>query len=204
MSVRVPSLILTVFLALGVTTVSAQQPAPAPQPQSNEQQAAPNPAPAPAENPAPAAAQQAPAPVNPPAAQAPPADKKIRVFIDYTESWSVAKVQRGGDPDRNVSGRGHDNDKDSPEAADIMKSFRERCPEFTITQSQEKANYGISVTKTMPAGATSTASGLNKVVLTSQEGDILFSNSTRLMKNAIKDVCYALKKELGMPVPEKK
>ncbi len=112
------------------------------------------------------------------------------------ESWNVGRVRHRS----SGAGRGHAKETDSPEVADVIKEFHARCPEITVTQVEEKASYFLTLTHEQRKGLLASK---NKVILTNVEGDVLFSNSTRLFTNSVKEACNAIKKDLRLPVSHK-
>jgi hypothetical protein len=84
---------------------------------------------------APQAAAQA-APITTPTA-GPPSDGKIRIYVADSQSWEMT----GGWAAANGSGGGHESGGARPQTAEIIKTFNQRCPEYTITNNKERANY---------------------------------------------------------------
>lgn len=147
-----------------------------------------------------AAAQQpqAPPPVQkPPAAepsapstQAPPNDGKIRIYVTDSQSWEVT----GGWGVSNGSGGGATRGGARPQTAEIIKTFNQRCPEYTITNNKERANYAVILDH---EGGKGLLMHRNKIAVFNREGDAIFSDSTRELGNSVKDACAAISKDLG-------
>ncbi|MDA2923766.1 hypothetical protein MYX65_03750 [Acidobacteria bacterium AH-259-L09] len=78
-----------------------------------------------------------------------------------------------------------------PQTAEIVKTFHERCPELTVTIKKEKADYIILLDH---EGGKVLVRKDNKVVVFDEEGDALYSGSTRTLGNAVKDACKAIRK----------
>ena len=72
-----------------------------------------------------------------------------------------------------------------------MKLLAERCPQFTVTIADEKADYFLLVDRDPGKGA---AYADNHVAVFDRQRDILFAGSTRKLANAIKDACKAMSK----------
>jgi hypothetical protein len=144
---------------------------------------------------APPPVQQAqPAPQPTPAAQAtqPPGDKKTRVYVTDSQSWQVS----GGWGAAGGSGGGTTQGGARPQTAEIIKTFRERCSDLTVTNNKDKANYVVILDHEGGKGA---LSHKNKVAVFNRDGDSIFSHSTMSLGNSVKDACEAIRKDAGMP-----
>jgi len=122
------------------------------------------------------------------------ADDKPRVFITDSTSWEftsrgaasrdfAAAVAQGGA---------------RPQTAEIMKTFGERCPEVLITNKPEKANFIVVLDH---EGGKGLIRRDNKVAVFDEEGDMIYSGSTRSLGNAVKDSCNAIKNLLPSSRP---
>ena len=118
-----------------------------------------------------------------------PAKEKVRVFITDSESWEM----KGGfgSVDNNAAGASRGGAR--PQTAEIMRTFGERCPSLTVTSKEEKADYIVILEH---EGGKGIARRDNKVVIFNKDGDMIFSNSTRSLGNAVKDACKAIKEDL--------
>jgi hypothetical protein len=80
----------------------------------------------------------------------------------------------------------------NPQTAEIIKTFRERCPDLEVTMEKEKADYFIVLDH--EGGKTF---GLvrkdNKVVVFDSTGTSVYSGSTRSLGNAVKDSCNEIR-----------
>jgi hypothetical protein len=148
----------------------------------------------------PALAQQAPPPVKQqtpataqPAAlttQAPPNDGKTRIYVSDSQSWQMT----GGWGAANGAGGGHEAGGARPQTAEIIKTFNQRCPEYTVTNNKERANYAVILDHEGGKGALARR---NKIAVFNRDGDAIFSDSTRALGNSVKDACAAVTKDLG-------
>jgi len=123
-----------------------------------------------------------------PTPQTTSSDGKIRVYVTDSQSWQVTGAwgaSRG-------TGAGHESGGARPQTAEIIKTFGERCPEITVTNNKDKANYAVILDHEGGKGALGRR---NKVVVFNRDGDALFSASTRSLGNAVKDACAAIKKD---------
>jgi hypothetical protein len=103
------------------------------------------------------------------------AQDKPRVYVSAGESWAI-----------NDSGGGS-----RPQTVELMKNFRERCPEVTVTSDKSKADFAVVFDR---QGGNSLVNRLNKIAVFDKSGDLIFTASTRALTNAVKDTCEAIKK----------
>jgi hypothetical protein len=136
-------------------------------------------------------AQQAPPPIQqqtpqdapqtaPPTTQGPQNDGKIRIYVADSQSWEMS----GGWGTANGSGGGHESGGARPQTAEIIKTFNQRCPEFTITNNKDRANYAAILDHEGGKGA---LRHRNKIAVFNRDGDAIFSDSTRELGNSVKD-----------------
>lgn len=164
-----PTLILAVsaLVFTGVPAFAQQQQAPPPV-QQQTPQAAPQPAPA--------------------TTQVPPSDGKIRIYVADSLSWEMS----GGWGASNGSGGGHESGGARPQTAEIIKTFNQRCPEFTVTNNKDRANYAAILDH---EGGKGLVRRRNKIAVFNRDGDAIFSDSTRELGNSVKDACEAIRKD---------
>jgi hypothetical protein len=110
---------------------------------------------------------------------------KVRVYITDSQSWTVG----GGTIIGEDVGVGGGSGGARPQTAEIIKSFRERCPSLVVTGDKSKANYVVLLDH---EGGKSMILRDNKVVVFNSEGDVIYSGSTRSLGNAVKDACSAI------------
>lgn len=125
-----------------------------------------------------------------PSTQAPPNDGKIRIYVTDSQSWEVT----GGWGASNGSGGGATAGGARPQTAEIIKTFNQRCPEYTITNNKERANYAVILDH---EGGKGVLRHRNKIAVFNRDGDAIFSNSTRELGNSVKDACAAITKDLA-------
>lgn len=135
------------------------------------------------QQPPPASAQSA-----QPSTQAPPSDGKIRIYVSDSQSWEMS----GGWGASNGSGGGHESGGARPQTAEIIKTFNQRCPEYTITNNKERANYAVILDH---EGGKGLVRRRNKTAVFNRVGDVIFSDSTRELGNSVKDACAAITKD---------
>jgi hypothetical protein len=143
----------------------------------------------------PVLAQQAPPPIQQPATQVaapttqtPPNDGKTRIYVSDSQSWEMS----GSWGASNGSGGGHESGGARPQTAEIIKTFNQRCPEYTITNNKDRANYAVILDHEGGKGALHRR---NKTAVFNRDGDVIFSDSTRELGNSVKDACAAIAKD---------
>jgi hypothetical protein len=117
-----------------------------------------------------------------------PEKQKIRVFVTDSQSWEIS----GGFGDTSNAAAGHVRGGARPQTSEIIKTFGERCPEITVTNNREKADYIILLDHEGGKGA---LRHRNKIVLFNRDGDAIFSHSTLSLGNSVKDACEPIKKD---------
>src|SRR6266436_1483351 len=114
--------------------------------------------------------------------------QKPRVFISDSQSWQVSGSSGGSS-----SGfGGHTSGGARPQTAEIIKTFGERCPEVTVTNNKDRANYAVILDHEGGKGALRHE---NKVVVFNRDGDAVYSGSTISLGNSVKDACTAIMKD---------
>lgn len=80
-----------------------------------------------------------------------------------------------------------------PQTAEIIKTFNQRCPQYTVTSIKERANYAVILDH---EGGKGVLRHRNKIAVFNRDGDAIFSDSTRELGNSVKDACAAITKDL--------
>ena len=115
------------------------------------------------------------------------AAEKPRVFI--TESTAV---QVSGDAAvADVKGSLALTGGTSPQNVEAMKAFAQRCPAVIVTANREKADYLVQLDHEAINPTTPFTHG-NKVAVFDGNKDLIYSNSSRLLGNAVKGACTAI------------
>lgn len=122
--------------------------------------------------------------------QAPPNDGKIRIYVTDSQSWEVT----GGWGAANGAGGGGTAGGARPQTAEIIKTFNQRCPEYTVTNNKDRANYAVILDH---EGGKGLLRHRNKIAVFNHDGDAIFSDSTRELGNSVKDACAAITKDLA-------
>ena len=115
-----------------------------------------------------------------------PADKP-RVFIVESQALQVSADANIPDGKGFVELKGGN----SPQNVEVMKVFMRRCPGVAVTSNRKKADYVIRLDH---EGTNPTTPFVkeNKVAIFNKDEDLVFSDSTRPLRNAAKDACAAV------------
>lgn len=116
----------------------------------------------------------------------PETDGQLLVYVTDSQSWSMS----GGFGFGTDAGGGYSSGGARPQTAEIIKTFGERCPEVTITNEREKADFVILLDH---EGGKGIIRRDNKVAVFDHHGISLYSGSTRSLGNAVKDACNAIR-----------
>ena len=81
-----------------------------------------------------------------------------------------------------------------PQTAETIKTFNQRCPEYTVTNNKERANFAVTLDH---EGGNGILRHRNKIAVFNRDGNVIFSDSTRELGNAVKDACAAIGKDLA-------
>lgn len=114
---------------------------------------------------------------------------KKRIYITDSNSWEIT----GGFGGSDGGFGGAVNGGARPQTAEIIKTFNERCPSFTITSKQDRADFTILL---QHEGGKDLLKRDNKYVVYNKDGDVIASGSTRILGNAVKDACQAITEEI--------
>ena len=105
----------------------------------------------------------------------------IRIFVTTSEAWA-GSGEGGGSNDQTV---------------EIQRNLQERCGGFRVTQRSKRAHFVVTLDRNEGNKLWGFASKDNKIALFDGWGDLLFSNSTRNLGNAVQDVCDAITREVA-------
>jgi hypothetical protein len=137
-----------------------------------------------------AAPQTAPAAAPTPAASsAAIIDGKTRVFVTDSQSWETRGGSSAGGNKNGWGGHSWMAGGARPQTAEIIKTLNQRCPEITVTNNLEKADFVLTLDH---EGGKGLLAHRNKIAVFNHDGDDIFSNSTRELGNSVKDACKAM------------
>jgi len=125
------------------------------------------------------------------AAASEPSDGKVRVFVTDSQSWETRGSGGGGGNKNGWGASSSFSGGARPQTAEIIKTLNQRCPELTVTNNLGKANFVIVLDH---EGGKGLLAHRNKIAVFNQDGDDVFSNSTRELGNAVKDACEVMMK----------
>jgi len=118
-----------------------------------------------------------------------PSDGKVRVFVTDSQSWETRGSGGGGGNKNGWGAASSFSGGARPQTAEIIKTLNQRCPELTVTNNLGKANFVIVLDH---EGGKGLLAHRNKIAVFNQDGDDIFSDSTRELGNAVKDACEAM------------
>ena len=115
------------------------------------------------------------------------AQERQRVFVSDSQSWELA----GGFTATNSVATGVVKGGSRPQTVEVMKTFSERCPTVTVTMDKGKADYVVLFDR---EGGKGLVRKRDKIAVFKKDGDLLFSDSTRSVGNAVQDACEAIER----------
>ena len=118
-----------------------------------------------------------------------PADEiaKPRIFITESGAVQLSADGSAGEAQGFVEVSGGTSRRN----IEVMKAFTQRCPQVTITSNRSKADYVVRVDSPGVNPTTPFVRG-NKVAIFDRNEDLIFSDSTKLLKNAVAHSCEVL------------
>jgi hypothetical protein len=118
-----------------------------------------------------------------------PDSERARVFITDSQSWEIAAQSGGANgvyASRMAGGA-------RPQTAEIIKTFGQRCPQVTVNNIQQKADYIVLLDH---EGGKSFVRHKNKVAVFARvSGDSIVSKSTLSLGGSVQDACEAITKD---------
>lgn len=129
-------------------------------------------------------------------AQSPPNSDKPRVFITDSQSWEMNGS--GGGSNGSWGAQTHGGAR--PQTAEIIKTFGERCPQVTVNNKQDIADYIVLLDHEGGKGA---LRHKNKVaVFQKLSGDAVISHSTLSLGGSVQDACEGILKDWSAHGPQ--
>jgi hypothetical protein len=113
--------------------------------------------------------------------------QKPRVFITESTSPQASGDASVGDAKGSLAFSGGT----SPQNIEVMKAFSQHCSDVIVTADREKAEYIVRLDHEAINPTTPFVHG-NKVAVFDKNQDLMYSNSTRTLGNAVKDACVAI------------
>ena len=116
----------------------------------------------------------------PTASPSPASDGKTRVFVTDSQSWETRGGSSAGGNKNGWGGSSWMAGGARPQTAEIIKTLNERCPEMTVTNNLQKADFVLTLDH---EGGKGLLAHRNKVAVFNRDGDDVFSASTRELGN---------------------
>ncbi|HXO05103.1 MAG TPA: hypothetical protein VN884_05680 [Candidatus Sulfotelmatobacter sp.] len=116
-------------------------------------------------------------------------DGKTRVFVTDSQSWETRGGSSAGGNRNGWGGSSWMAGGARPQTAEIIKTLNARCPELTVTNNLQKADFVLTLDH---EGGKGLLAHRNKVAVFNRDGDDVFSASTRELGNSVKDACAAM------------
>jgi hypothetical protein len=113
---------------------------------------------------------------------------KPRLFIEESRSWEMKGSAGAGDG----SGGGVVGGGARGQTAELIKTFRKRCPELIVTNKRDRADYILTFDH---EGGKQVWEKDNKFAIFNKEGDAVESGSARSLGSAVKSACESLKND---------
>ena len=117
------------------------------------------------------------------------ADGHTRVYVTDSQSWEMRRGWSAGELNGTSDNAGYQSGGARPQTAEIIKTFNQRCPEVTITNNIQKADFAVTLDR---VGGKNIINHHNKIVVYNRGGDDIFSVSARELGNSVKDACEAI------------
>ena len=114
-------------------------------------------------------------------------DGQLMVYVTDSKSWQSTGSFSFGQS----GGGGYSTGGARPQTAEIIKTFRERCPEIAVTNQRERADYVVLLDH---EGGKGWIRKDNKVAVFRSDGMSIYSGSTRTLGNAVKDACREIQR----------
>lgn len=119
--------------------------------------------------------------------------QKARIFITETTAAQASGNAALGDAKGSLAFTGGT----SPQNVEAMKAFARYCPAVVVTANREKADYIVELDHD-PINPTTPFVHGNKVAVFDKNEDLIYSNSTRILSNAVKGACAAVSRPTAM------
>jgi hypothetical protein len=138
--------------------------------------------------------------------EAPHADKmsddgRTRIFVTDSQSWEVrggsfgqgsgsaAWNDFGGSARSSFNSGSYSSGGARPQTMEITKTLGERCPDLIVTNKPENANYVVTLDH---EGGKNPLSHHKKIAVFNRQGDAIFSRSTIMLGDSVKDACQVI------------
>jgi hypothetical protein len=118
-----------------------------------------------------------------------PSDGKTRVLVTDSQSWESRGGSSAGGNRNGWGGSSWFAGGARPQTAEIIKTLNERCPQITVTNRLDKADFVLTLDH---EGGKALLQRHNKIAVFNKDGDVIFSKSTISLGNSVKDACQVM------------
>ena len=118
-----------------------------------------------------------------------PSDGKTRVLVTDSQSWESRGGSSAGGNRHGWGGSSWFAGGARPQTAEIIKTLNQRCPEITVTNRLDKADFVLTLDH---EGGKGLLQHHNKIAVFNKDGDVIFSKSTISLGNSVKDACQVM------------
>ncbi len=125
----------------------------------------------------------------PPSPTPGPSDGKTRVLVTDSQSWESRGGSSAGGSRNGWGSSSWFAGGARPQTAEIIKTLNQRCPEITVTNRLDKADFVLTLDH---EGGKGLLQHHNKIAVFNKDGDVIFSKSTISLGNSVKDACQVI------------
>lgn len=118
-----------------------------------------------------------------------PSDGKTRVLVTDSQSWETRGSSAAGGNRNGWGASSSFSGGARPQTAEIIKTLNQRCPQITVTNRLDKADFVITLDH---EGGKALLTHHNKIAVFNKDGDVIFSKSTISLGNSVKDACQVM------------
>lgn len=124
-----------------------------------------------------------------------PTDRKIRVYVEESQSWENTGILWGGKDTLGGVSRGGAR----PQRAEIMRAITHHpaCTFLKVTNQRERANYSLLLEH---EGGKSVLERDTKVAVFDEEGDLVHAGKSFSLVGAVRGACEQLQKHVDAQV----
>ena len=118
-----------------------------------------------------------------------PSDGKTRVLVTDSQSWETRGSSAAGGNRNGWGASSSFSGGARPQTAEIIKTLNQRCPQITVTNRLDKADFVLTLDH---EGGKALLTHHNKIAVFNKDGDVIFSKSTISLGNSVKDACQVM------------
>jgi hypothetical protein len=121
-----------------------------------------------------------------------PSDGKTRVLVTDSQSWETRGSSSAGGNRNGCGASSSFSGGARPQTAEIIKTLNQRCPQITVTNRLDKADFVITLDH---EGGKALLAHHNKIAVFNKDGDVIFSKSTISLGNSVKTLAKSCQKQ---------